>query len=81
MERQARDAVMRNNADGLAGLHDRPRRGPKAKLTEDEFGELRRVVLGGPNIEATGLSALGLAERCREVDVVLRSSAAKAAQP
>jgi len=45
MERQAlRDAVVRYNAEGLAGLHDRPRRGPKPKLTEDQFAELRQLV-------------------------------------
>ena len=69
MERQAlRDAVVRYNAEGLAGLHDRPRRGPKPKLTEDQFAELRQLVLDGPEIEATGLSAWTLAELCREVE-------------
>ena len=69
MERQAlRDAVVRYNAEGLAGLHDRPHRGPKPKLTEDQFGELRQLVLDGPDIEATGLSAWTLAELCREVE-------------
>jgi transposase len=69
MERQAlRDAVVRYNAEGLAGLHDRPRRGPKPKLTDEQFGELRQLVLDGPDIEATGLSAWTLAELCREVE-------------
>lgn len=69
MERQAlRDAVVRYNAEGLAGLHDRPRRGPKPKLTEEQFAELRQLVLDGPDIEATGLSAWTLAELCREVE-------------
>ena len=68
MERQAlRDAVVRYNAEGLAGLHDRPHRGPKPKLTEDQFGELL-LVLDRPDIEATGLSAWTLAELCREVE-------------
>ena len=69
MERQAlRDAVVRYNAEGLAGLHNRPRRGPKPKLTEEQFAELRRLVLDGPDIETTGLSAWTLAELCREVE-------------
>lgn len=69
MERQAlRDAVVRYNAEGLAGLHDRPRRGPKPKLTEEQFTDLRQLVLDGPDIEATGLSAWTLAELCREVE-------------
>src|SRR3954463_16340103 len=58
MERQAlRDAVVRYNAEALAGLHNRPRPGPKSRLTDDQFAQLRRLVLDGPDIEATGLSA------------------------
>src|SRR5438067_6859263 len=68
MERQAlRDAVTRYNAEGLAGLHDRPRLGPKPRLNEGQFGELRQLVLDGPDIETTGLSAWTLAELCRAV--------------
>ena len=37
MERQAlRDAVMRYNAEGLAGLHDRPRPGSKPRLDDTQ---------------------------------------------
>lgn len=37
MERQAlRDAVVRYNAEGLAGLHDRPGRGAKERLSPGE---------------------------------------------
>lgn len=69
MERQAlRDAVVRYNAEGLAGLHDRPRPGPKSRLTEDQHEQLRQLVLDGPDVEATGLSAWTLAELCREVE-------------
>src|SRR5437763_564914 len=38
MERQAlRDAVVRYKAEGLAGLHNRPRPGPRSRLTEDQL--------------------------------------------
>jgi transposase len=69
MERQAlRDAVLRYNAEGLAGLHDRPRPGRRPRLDEEQRAALRQVVLDGPEVEATGLSAWTLAELCREVE-------------
>ena len=69
MERQAlRDAVLRHNAEGLAGLHDRPRPGRRPRLDEEQRAALRQVVLDGPEVEATGLSAWTLAELCREVE-------------
>src|ERR687895_607292 len=69
MERQAlRDAVLRYNAEGLAGLHDRPRSGRRPRLDEEQRAALRQVVLDGPEVETTGLSAWTLAELCREVE-------------
>ena len=69
MERQAlRDAVVRYNAEGLAGLHDRPRPGSKPRLDEARRAALRQLVLDGPDVEATGSSAWTLAELCREVE-------------
>ena len=69
MERQAlRDAVVRYNAEGLAGLHDRPRPGSKPRLDEARRAALRQLVLDGPEVEATGVSAWTLAELCREVE-------------
>ena len=69
MERQAlRDAVMRYNAEGLDGLHDRPRPGPKPRLDDSRMAELRKLVLDGPDIEKTGLSAWTLAELCAEIE-------------
>ena len=45
MERQAlRDAVLRHNAKGLAGLHDRPRPGLPARLGEAQRPALRKLV-------------------------------------
>ena len=69
MERQAlRDAVVRHNAEGLVGLHDRPRPGSKPRLDEARRAALRQLVLDGPEVEATGVSAWTLAGLCREVE-------------
>jgi transposase len=69
MERQAlRDAVVRYNAGGLAGLRDRPRRGPAPRLDEARRAALRQLVLDGPDVEAAGLSAWTLGDLCREVE-------------
>jgi transposase len=69
MERQAlRDAVVRYNAEGLAGLHDRPRSGRRPRLDEEQRAALRHLVLDGPEVEATGLSAWTSPELCREVE-------------
>ena len=69
MERQAlRDAVVRYNAEGLAGLHDRARPGRPARLDGAQKAALKQVVLDGPDVEATGLSAWTLAELCQEVE-------------
>jgi len=69
MERQAlRDAVLRYNAEGLAGLHDRPRPGRPPRLDEERRAALRKLVLDGPDVEVTGLSAWTLGELCREVE-------------
>src|SRR5580704_1039475 len=57
MERQAlRDAVVRYNAEGLAGLHDRPRK-RASKLTEGQQATLRALILRGPDPERDGISA------------------------
>jgi transposase len=68
MERQAlRDAVVRYNAESLAGLHDCPRPGARPRLDDTQRAQLRRLVLAGPVVEQTGLSAWRLAELCAEV--------------
>lgn len=57
MERQAlRDAVVRYNADGLAGLVD-PTRQRRGKLTEGQQATLRALILRGPDPERDGVSA------------------------
>ena len=54
IERQARrDWVHRYNAEGLAGLRDRPRRGPR--LTPEQAAELEAVVEQGPDPERDGI--------------------------
>jgi transposase len=69
MERQAlRDAVVRYNAAGLAGLCDRRRPGPRPRLDEGRRAALRDLVLAGPDVERMGLSAWTLPELCREVE-------------
>jgi len=69
MERQAlRDAVLRHNAEGLAGLYSRRSPGRRSRLDEEQRAALRRLVLDGPDVEATGLSAWTLAELCRAVE-------------
>ena len=69
MERQAlRDAVLRYNTEGLAGLHDRPRPGRPPRLDEAQQEALRKLALDGPDVEATGLSAWTLGDLCREVE-------------
>jgi transposase len=69
MERQAlRDAVVRYNAEGLAGLYSRRSPGRRSRLDEAQRAALRQLVLDGPDMEATGLSAWTLPELCQEVE-------------
>src|SRR5688572_17889542 len=58
MERQAlRDAVVRYNAEGLAGVHDRPKPGRPARLSEAEQAALAARVFRGPDPERDGVAA------------------------
>ncbi len=60
-ERQSlRDAVLRYNAEGLAGLRDRPRPGRREKLDKLQQELLRTWVLRGPDPEADGMSSYRL---------------------
>jgi transposase len=69
MERQAlRDAVLRYNAEGLAGLYSRRSPGRRSRLDEEQRAALRQLVLDGPEVEVTGLSAWTLSELCQEVE-------------
>src|SRR5919112_1114512 len=65
MERQAlHDAVARYNAEGLAGLYDRPKPGRPARLSEAEQAVLAGRVFRGPNPERDGVAAWTRADLC-----------------
>ena len=65
MERQAlRDAVIRYNAEGSEGLHDRPRSGRPEGLNEGQQAALKAWVLRGPDPERDGVSAWRLIDIC-----------------
>lgn len=69
MERQAlRDAVVRYNTEGIAGLPNRRAPPRPGKLDAAELAELARVILSGPDPEADGLSAWTLPELCRVIE-------------
>ena len=58
MERQAlRDAVVRYNAEGFAGLDNRPKPGRPSGLTEGEQATLAAPILRGPDPERDGISS------------------------
>jgi transposase len=68
MERQAlRDAVLRYNAEGIAGLHNRRHPPRSGKLSTAELRELAEIILAGPEPEL-GLSGWTLPELCREIE-------------
>ena len=58
---RAAAARMQAIAGALAGLHDRPRQGRPARLDDTQRAALLKLVLDGPDVEATGLSALSTA--------------------
>jgi transposase len=65
MERQAlRDAVVRYNAEGLAGLYDRPKPGRPQRLSEAEQAMLAARVFRGPDPERDGVCAWTRAALC-----------------
>jgi len=56
MDRQTlRDRVHRYNAEGLAGLRDRRRSGPRPRLTPEQEAELAAVVERGPDPDRDGV--------------------------
>src|ERR687885_2829986 len=56
MDRQTlRDWVHRYNAEGLAGLRDRPRSGRKPRLTAEQGAELAAVVERRPDADRDGV--------------------------
>jgi len=66
MERQAlHDAVLRYNAEGPGGLHDRPKGRPPRRLDAAEEAALAEAILCGPDPEADGCCAWTRADLCR----------------
>jgi transposase len=66
MARQAlRDAVVRYNAEGLAGLHARPKPGRPQRLSAGEQAALAARVFTDPNPERDGVAAWTRAALCR----------------
>jgi transposase len=56
MDRQTlRDWVHRYNAEGLAGLRDRPRSGRRPRLTPEQGAELAAIVERGPDPDRDGV--------------------------
>jgi transposase len=56
MDRQTlRDWVHRYNAEGLAGLADRPRPGPTSRLTDTQMAEMAKWVEDGPDLAKDGV--------------------------
>ena len=69
MERQAlRDAVLRYNAEGPDGLHDRPRSGRPEGLTPGQQAALKAWVLRGPTPERDKVSAWRLVDICAHAE-------------
>jgi transposase len=69
MERQAlRDAVIRYNAEGLEGLHGRPRSGRPEALAPGQQAALKAWVLRGPNPERDGVSAWRVVDVCAHAE-------------
>jgi transposase len=62
-----RDAVLRYNAEGLPGLHDRPRPGRRERLDGAQREDLRAWLLKGPDPEADGISSYRLLDIAAEI--------------
>lgn len=66
MDRQTlRDWVIRFNAKGIAGLHDQPRPGRRARMDEGRQAALRAMILRGPDPERDGVSSWRIVDLCR----------------
>jgi transposase len=66
MERQAlRDAVARYNAQGLDGLHDRPKGCPRRRLDAKEAAALVAAIERGPDPDVDACCAWRRADLCR----------------
>jgi transposase len=69
MDRQTlRDWVHRYNAEGIAGLCNRPAPGRKPKLTEGQMATLKAVVLAGPDPAVDKIARWRIVDLCRWVE-------------
>ncbi|MEI4235508.1 helix-turn-helix domain-containing protein, partial [Roseovarius sp. D22-M7] len=67
--RQAlRDAVVGYNAEGVAGLCDRPTPGRPQALTDADLARLSERILRGPDPETDGVSRWTLPDLCRWIE-------------
>jgi transposase len=68
LDRQAlRDTVIRYNAEGVAGFHDRRSPGRPPWLSLDERATLKEVILARPDLERDGCVEWTLPVLCEEV--------------
>jgi len=69
MDRQTlRDWVHRYNAEGIAGLCNRPAPGRRPKLTEGQMAALKAVVLAGPDPAVDKIARWRIVDLCRWVE-------------
>jgi transposase len=69
MDRQTlRDWVIRFNAEGIAGLRDRPRSGRPPGLDGGQLAAFKALVLRGPDPERDGVSTWRAKDLCRIVE-------------
>jgi transposase len=69
LERQSLcDAIKRFNAEGLAGLYDRPKGHRRPVLTAEEEAELAAHILAGPDPERGEPSSWTLPDLCRFIE-------------
>lgn len=69
MDRQTlRDRVIRFNAEGVAGLRDRPKSGRPPWLDEGQLATLKALILRGPDPERDGVSTWRAKDLCRIVE-------------
>jgi len=69
MDRQTlRDRVHRYNAEGFAGLCNRPAAGRRPKLSEGQTAALKAVVLAGPDPVVDKIERWSIVDLCRWVE-------------
>lgn len=66
--RPLRDWVHRYNAEGIAGLWDRPRPGRTPKLSEGQMASLKAIVLAGPDPATEQIGRWRVVDLCRYVE-------------